>query len=198
MDIVLKINIGGKKGYTKKEAEGWTIVDVLKGSDYVVDIGTQKLPFEDNSIDAIYTSHTLEHIFPHHIDFVFSEMFRVLKEKRRVRIVVPDIDVAINAYNKKNIDFLRSSKNPRKLKVLPDLPIHYLSGWFFTYREKAGKIIQSGHKMCYNEESLRYFLEKHHFKNIEFMHYQKTSKIFKQCDKKRYKYCSLYVEAQKL
>ena len=41
----------------------------------------KKLPFENNSVDNIYISHVIEHIENEHIQNLFIECFRVLKER---------------------------------------------------------------------------------------------------------------------
>ena len=156
----MKINIGGSKGHStfNSSTKNWTIVDIRKDNvDVVVDISKTKLPFEDNSVKAIYTSHTLEHILPHKLAFVFSEFYRVLKPSGLIRVVVPDIDKDIKVYARGKFDFLKDKRNPSKPDYLPVHPICYLIGWFFTYRTKdIGKEIGSGHVMSFNFELLKY------------------------------------------
>ncbi|MDC3315571.1 methyltransferase domain-containing protein [Candidatus Thioglobus sp.] len=43
------------------------------------------------SIDAIYSSHNIEHIFPHEIPIALKEFYRVLKDDGIVVITCPDI-----------------------------------------------------------------------------------------------------------
>jgi predicted SAM-dependent methyltransferase len=56
------------------------------------------LPFKDNSFDAVYSSHFLEHLTKPQADFVLSEIFRVLKPDGVVRIVVPDLENICREY----------------------------------------------------------------------------------------------------
>lgn len=56
------------------------------------------MPFADNSVQAIYSSHTFEH-------FTYEESLQISKECRRVlanggvlRIVVPDLAIAVREY----------------------------------------------------------------------------------------------------
>ncbi|MBI4242749.1 MAG: methyltransferase domain-containing protein [Planctomycetes bacterium] len=66
---------------------------------------TLKLPFDDNSVDIIYCSNTLEHFYPDQTIRIMKECRRVLAHAGVVRIVVPDVESAVNAYVKRNADF---------------------------------------------------------------------------------------------
>ena len=73
---MVKIEIGC--GYNKRE--GFIGLDKAKevNPDMVCDI-EQGLPFEDNSVDYIYSEHALEHITPSKWRFVLGEIQRVAK-----------------------------------------------------------------------------------------------------------------------
>jgi len=195
----MKIDIGGQKGRNHFGGQRWETVDIRKDADYQIDIMNDKLPFEDNSIEAVYTSHTLEHIFPDILPFVLSEFSRVLKKGCKVRIVVPDIDKAIKAYIKDDTKYLKDSRNPTKLPCLPDMAICYLSSWFFSYKEdaKTHERLIGGHVNVFNFELLKYYMEKAGFKNIERKSLNDCSDEFKNHDHDRYKDCSIYTEGVK-
>lgn len=55
-------------------------------------------PWEDHSIDIIYSSHTLEHFSKEDGMFFLKECYRVLKTGGTVRIVVPDLNILITRY----------------------------------------------------------------------------------------------------
>lgn len=82
----MKLNIGsGSKRYP-----GYINVDADAGSnpDYVVDLETDKLPFNDSSVDHILAHHVLEHLgdgFFHCI----REMYRVCKDGAIIDVRVP-------------------------------------------------------------------------------------------------------------
>ena len=57
-----------------------------------------------NVADGIYTSHTLEHLFPDDAINLLKEIYRILKPGCYLRIVVPDIEIAVNFYVGKNKD----------------------------------------------------------------------------------------------
>jgi hypothetical protein len=47
---------GGRKG-----SDGWLIMDMVPGSDFYWDL-RRRLPFADDSVDKLYSSHFLEHL----------------------------------------------------------------------------------------------------------------------------------------
>lgn len=78
----VRLNIGG--GETGVEGE---IVVDRSGE---IPMEAWPLPYEDGSVDAIYSSHTLEH-FPHRlVPTVLAEWWRVLKPGGKIQISVPD------------------------------------------------------------------------------------------------------------
>lgn len=64
-----------------------------------------KLPFKDQSVQYIFTSNVLEHFFPDEILLVLKDTYRCLKTDGILRIVVPDLEKAINAYVNKDYNF---------------------------------------------------------------------------------------------
>jgi len=73
-------------GSTKQE--GFIGVDRfnLEGVDIVADMN-QKFPFDDNSVDVIYSSHAIEHLDS--IEHVMSEIWRICKNNAICIIIVP-------------------------------------------------------------------------------------------------------------
>ena len=49
------------------------------------------------SIDAIYSSHNIEHVFPHEVPLALAEFHRVLKPEGIVVITCPDLQVVCEA-----------------------------------------------------------------------------------------------------
>lgn len=46
---------------------------------------------EDNSLDAIFSSHNIEHLYPHEVSIALSEFFRVLRPKGFLVVTCPDL-----------------------------------------------------------------------------------------------------------
>ena len=52
---------------------------------------------DTGSVDAVYSSHNIEHIFPHEVPIALSEFYRVLKEDGIVVITCPDLQSVCEA-----------------------------------------------------------------------------------------------------
>ncbi len=47
---------------------------------------------ETASVDAVYSSHNIEHIYPHEVPIALKEFHRVLKEHGMVVLTCPDLE----------------------------------------------------------------------------------------------------------
>lgn len=84
---LLKLDLGC--GTQKKE--GFIGVDKVKfpGVDVVHDIGRHTWPWNDESVDEVYCSHTVEHLKWEERVFFFNELHRVLKKGAKATIILP-------------------------------------------------------------------------------------------------------------
>jgi hypothetical protein len=57
--------------------------------DRVMNVGTERLPYEDGTVDEIHTSHFMEHLSADQRCHVINEAFRVLKVGGQMTIIVP-------------------------------------------------------------------------------------------------------------
>ena len=57
----------------------------------IVGTMTDMKSVETGSVDAVYSSHNIEHIFPHEVPIALREFYRVLKEDGIVVITCPDL-----------------------------------------------------------------------------------------------------------
>jgi SAM-dependent methyltransferase len=57
-----------------------------------------KIDLPNDSLEAIYSSHFIEHIPKDKLDFILSECFRILKPGGIMRIVVPDFENIVREY----------------------------------------------------------------------------------------------------
>lgn len=58
------------------------------------------LPFRSNSVDSIYSTHMFEHLYPDELMILLRECLRVLKPRGGVRLIVPNLESAIAAYDR--------------------------------------------------------------------------------------------------
>ncbi|TFB13940.1 methyltransferase domain-containing protein [Candidatus Marinimicrobia bacterium MT.SAG.4] len=161
----IKLNIGGGKGHPK--LDGWNIVDLRHTADIRMNISEDPLPFDNNSVDVIFCSHTLEHIFPVQLDYVLGQFYRVLKPGKSIlRILVPDIALAIKAYSEKNEQFFYDGDVGLDEKGIPISGL--LASWLYSTRifkdpEGEGGF---GHVHCFDYNYLAFRLKRVGFKNV--------------------------------
>jgi predicted SAM-dependent methyltransferase len=85
----------------------WINLDFKSNSDKVIEFNLlEKLPFEDDSIDIVYTSHVLEHFSKCDAPKFLDECYRILKPNGIIRVIVPDLEQLIKNY----IKFLDGAK----------------------------------------------------------------------------------------
>lgn len=105
------------------------------------------LQCKDDVFDGVYTSHTLEHLYPEHVANLLKEIRRIMKPGTTLRIVLPDLEKYILYYTKDNdkIDYKEFEKQFSSgctaIRSLTQNSFH-LSVWDFReikkYLELAG------------------------------------------------------------
>jgi len=102
------------------------------------------IPFSDDSVDYLYASHFLEHLFIKDAKKFLRESYRVLKKGGILRVCVPDLERIIQLYHggkkKEALDWLYGVED---------------SGYFCS------------HKYAYDYELLKRYLEESGFINIK-------------------------------
>lgn len=97
--------------------------------DYNFDLTSgRNLPFEDKAAKLFYSEHTFEHLYDEAIKVILKEAYRCLKDGGGIRLVVPDIDLAISAYKIQDMKFL-TYVFPKEDKTLEEKFLNY----FATY-----------------------------------------------------------------
>ena len=90
----MKLDIGSG---TNPYGHGYTTVDPYQ-DDAEVRAPMQALPFEDGSVEAIYSAHALEHIGWQEVSPTLREWRRVLAEGGELLLRVPDLVWCINQW----------------------------------------------------------------------------------------------------
>ena len=57
-----------------------------------------RLPFEDSSVDVVYSSHVVEHLESGDALAMLRESHRILKDRGVIRIVTPDLETIVRTY----------------------------------------------------------------------------------------------------
>lgn len=84
---------GGQRlhlGCGKDIREGWINLDRSLGADVVCDVTKERLPFDDSSMDRVYSQDFLEHLPPEARVPVMNEIWRVLKPGGMMEHFIPN------------------------------------------------------------------------------------------------------------
>lgn len=150
-EIFLEIGAGEKKGSGK-----WVTLDITNTCDLFWDL-TKGLPFPDESVSKIYSSHLFEHFSYRDGQKLLDECMRVLKPGGTFSICVPNSRIYIEAY--------------MGLRTLDDK--QFFTGWKPAYNNTT-KIdyvnyvahLDGHHKYMFDEENLLHILESKGFINV--------------------------------
>lgn len=190
---MINLDIGGQNN-RNDQSKKWTIVDLHEGADIKINLETDSIPLEDETVDNIYSSHCIEHIEPNKLKKVFSELYRVCKENGKIRIVVPSFKKGVFYYFFAPWKF-KEKLMPRLNSNTPDTKMSRLSSWFYSEVNQLNGT--PGHKSAWDFELIKTYLEETGFNNVKKMNLNKCSPIFEGKDNPQYKSFSLYVEAKK-
>lgn len=85
-------------GCGSRHHSAWLNYDIVGGPGVIAHDLRQGIPLPDNSCDAVYHSHVLEHLRPVEAAGLLRECFRVLKPGGILRVAVPDLERICRAY----------------------------------------------------------------------------------------------------
>ncbi|GAI02629.1 unnamed protein product, partial [marine sediment metagenome] len=102
-DDLVKLNIGS---FTDMFYYGWINIDIIILDQFAESYGyqfqhhdvTQRLPYDDNNVDLIFSSHLLEHLSREDGAKFLKECARVLKPNGVIRISTPDAEKLSSEY----------------------------------------------------------------------------------------------------
>jgi SAM-dependent methyltransferase len=81
--LILRINLGA----SQTKLDGFVNIDVVAGCDLQLDLNTQPFPLESDSVECVFSFHTIEHL--DNYLFALGEIWRVLKHGGRFLLSVP-------------------------------------------------------------------------------------------------------------
>ena len=112
-------------GCGRKKIAGSVGIDTstMSDADIFLDLNSDSLPFDDESVDFAYSSHTLEHLSKDGFFNVMREVYRVLKPGGQFNVVVPYFTVQSNFANPfHNNDLCFNEHSFRFFSSEPDTP----------------------------------------------------------------------------
>jgi len=84
----------------------------------------EHLPVEDNIVEIVYSSHTLEHIDDKSVEFILKEFYRILKPTGLLRLTMPNVDLVYQALKQRDhsffswIQYYSKKINMKKVQIL--------------------------------------------------------------------------------
>jgi predicted SAM-dependent methyltransferase len=148
------------------------------GSGIVIHDVRKPLPFPDCSMEAIYASHLLEHLYLNEACKLLSECHRIIKPGGVLRIVVPDLKFIVEDYYSARPEHKNTGKHAPECaadtlnKKLLMRDQNSPSGNIFYRIYTVFKDFHS-HKWSYDAESLIWYFEQAGFKDVyEMMVYK--------------------------
>jgi predicted SAM-dependent methyltransferase len=147
--IRLDIGGGGRRG-----SRGWLTVDTAQGCDLYWDL-REGIPFDTDTVDAIYSSHMLEHLTYRDGQELLAECWRVMRPGGLISIAVPNARLYIEGY-----------------MGYREIPVDYF-GWEpalnrTTAIDAVNYVAYMGgeHKYLFDEENLVHRLARAGFENV--------------------------------
>lgn len=123
---------------------------------------TRHFPWKEGSVDAIYSSHMLEHLTRHEANSVLANCFRALRPGGVIRLALPDLEVAVHEYLRmKQAGKLDSADVLiESLYMVPEIEGSAL-------HKLAIRFVHRPHKWMYDGDSIKQVLRTHGFVEIE-------------------------------
>lgn len=112
---------------------------------------------DDNSYDAVFSSHNIEHVFMHEVKIALSEFKRVLKDDGFLLLCCPDISKAC--------EMIASGKVGEKLYDSPAGPIFPLELLYGHNTSIAAGKTYMAHKTGFTIDTLKFFIGDTGFKS---------------------------------
>jgi predicted SAM-dependent methyltransferase len=140
-------HFGRKYDYIFLDAQGFDGVDVVHGV-----TGANHLPFDDETFDAVFSSHILEHISYHFEQNVINDWARVLKPGGELHTIVPSWEWVANQIMKAPANRSKALKGMCFAGQINEWDLHYnmftLDMLEELYRKAKLKVRTSTTRVC--------------------------------------------------
>ncbi len=155
----LAMRIAGSNGNVRAWPPDTRIHDVVKG-----------IPHATASVDAVYSSHMLEHLPPEGARRVLAECYRVLKPRGTLRLVVPDLEVLVHAYLADDRSVLPAAEPTAADAFIEGLGLRSHSHAGTVLARAARRVLRSddgGHRWVYDGPSVMQRVREAGFVDVE-------------------------------
>jgi len=129
---------------------------------------TQGIPHATGSVDAIYSSHMLEHLTREQARLVVRECHRVLKAGGSLRLVVPDLEVLVHAYLADDRTILPADEPTAADAFVEGLGLREVSSGspFIRVVQRVLRSDVGGHRWMYDGTSLAHLVREAGFVDV--------------------------------
>lgn len=147
---------------------------------------TQPFPYESNSVDFIYSEHTIEHITVEDAVKFFKEVYRILKPGGVIRTATFDMDVFLQHHQPESIDW-KEAAHWNEVGL----------GFIETRMESLNIAMRWwGHQYVYNVEEMIRRLREAGFSNVYSSQFNKSNYL-ELCNREYRPESDLIIEAVK-
>jgi predicted SAM-dependent methyltransferase len=194
---MLKINLGC--GFTP--IQGWENLDILDHPGIIKHDLTKPLPYEDSSIDLIYSEHFFEHLDEVDGFRLLQSCYKTLKPSGVLRISMPSLDEILKIYNTWDTSYQYFHPHIKQFSN----PNQFINWAFFGESSTLEKnkflngaiSTNDGHKFLYSKQDLINKLNIIGYKKIDFVEKNiSTNENLKNLES-RIQICDLTMEAVK-
>ncbi len=177
----------------------WETVDLID-ADYIVDFRQEPLPFENNSLNGVHSSHLIEHISQEAGLQLFQEIYRCLKPGGIFRFSTPDMDLLLERYKLSDWKFFLQADGSYILKRILDGDLSSESLLMHNRVSLLKPNRTYAHIHLYDYQELETGLKKIGFKSVCHTKYGESScpaMVNPPIDRLQHQTYSLYIEAIK-
>ena len=178
--------------------KGWVNLDTSVHPGVMYWDCTRRLPFNDGTVEAIYSEHCFEHFdYDSEAKPFLKECLRCLKPQGTLRIVVPDAGAYLRLYAKGDWDEM-AARRPLT-RTGDNYRDYWLGSVYRTRMEFINAVFRQfgGHKYAYDAETLLLMLREAGFSSAFETSYNVSSDSNMALDTPQRKTESLYVEGVK-
>lgn len=150
---------------------------------------SRRLPYRDESVDAIYSGHLIEHMSPTNAGAMLAECRRVLRPGGRIRFSTPDLRETIDQY----LESVEAGSPDAADEFMKSLGT-YTDGTGSRLRRFVNRNVSAfHHQWLYDGASLRQLFERSGFRSVELQAFRDND--FPDLDQMEIRPSGLFIEA---